>query len=48
LTATSVYAGVGWSLHLQNAMWFLRTSKLSTNDAAFNYKVPRTLRAYLA
>jgi len=33
---------------LQNAMRVVRTSKISTNAAAIHYKVPRTLRAYLA
>jgi hypothetical protein len=34
---------------LQNAMRFVRTSKLSTNATAIYYKVPRwTLKAYLA
>jgi hypothetical protein len=33
---------------LQNAMRFVRTTKLSTNAVAIHYKVPRrTLRAYL-
>jgi len=34
---------------LRNAMMVVRISKLSTNAAAINYKIPkRTLRAYLA